>query len=164
MGLVMARQNANTVHIFSADGQGTIERDYASLRYTVTGSDPLGYAGHPPAAALMDGAYHDKDEWFMASRQTGFPDGVFQIAQLFDSERCGDIVLNAEPGWDLMDQAHIASHGGLDRPQIHVPCVIAGPGVKHQRVPIARTVDLYPTYLKYLGIPHYDGEVLNVFL
>jgi hypothetical protein len=164
IGLVMAREDLNTVHVFSADGQGTIERDYASLRYSVTGSDPLGFADHPEAATLMDGAYHDKDEWFMATRQTAYPDGVFQIAQLFDSERCGDIVINAGLGWDLMDQGHIASHGGLDREQIHVPCVIAGPGVKQGSIPIARTVDLYPTYLKYLGIPHYDGEVLNVFL
>ena len=63
-----------------------------------------------------------------------------------------------------MDQGHVASHGGLDHTHIGVPCVIAGPGVRQGTLPIARTVDLYPTYLKYLGIPHYDGEVLNVFI
>lgn len=162
--LAVAKQDVNTFRIFGGDGEGTIERDYASFRYTYTGTDPLGYAETAEVAPLMDGGFHDKDTWFMAGRKTYFPDALFQISQLFDSERCGDIIVVAERGWDLMDQAHRASHGGLDRHHLSVPCVIAGPTVKQGTIPIARTVDLYPTYLKYLGIPHYDGEVLNVFL
>ncbi len=164
IGLVMARQAKNIIHVSSADGEGTIERDYGSFKYTVTGVDPLGYSDDPEAARLIDGEYHDKDEWFTATRRTDYPDGVFEITQLFDSERCGDIVVNAKAGWDFMDQGHVGSHGAMNRGQIHVPCVIAGPGVRHGSIPIARTVDLYPTYLKHLGIPHYDGEVLSVFL
>lgn len=164
VGLVMAQENRNTFRVFSREGQGTIQRDYGSLRYSVTGADPLGYASDSQAAHLMDGVYHDKDEWFRATRKTDYPDGLFQITQLFDSERCGDIVVNAETGWDFMDQGHVGSHGAMNRGQIQVPCVIAGPGVRQGKIPIARTVDLYPTYLKHLGIPHYDGEVLNVFL
>jgi arylsulfatase A-like enzyme len=164
MGFAIAKEGANTYHVFGRQGVGRIERDYSSFRYTFTGSDPLGYAELPETSLLMDGALHEKDAWFMASRKSEFPDSIFQISQLFDSERCGDIVVVAERGWDLMDQGHVASHGGLDRMHISVPCVIAGPGVRHGTIPIARTVDLYPTYLKYLGIPHYDGEVLNVFL
>jgi hypothetical protein len=164
MGLAIARVNENTVNVFSREGHGVIEQDYTCYKYTVTGSDPLGYVDEPEAAALIDGAYHDKDIWFLATRDTNYPDGIFQIAQLFDSERCGDIVVTAEKGWDLMDQGHIASHGGLDRPQLHVPCVIAGPGVAHGIIPIARTVDIYPMYLEYLGIPHHGDRVLNVFM
>jgi hypothetical protein len=161
---VMASEGPGIIHVFSIDGEGRIERDYTSLRYTVTGSDPLGYSEVPEAGLLMDGSYHDKDEWFMATRHTNYPDGLFQIMQLFDSERCGDIVITAREGWDLMAENHIASHGGLDTHQLAVPCVIAGPGVKHGTIPIARTVDIYPTYLKHMGIPRYDGEVLDVFL
>jgi hypothetical protein len=162
--LVMASENRRTVHVFSEEGAGKIERDYTSLRYTVTGTDPLGYTGHHEAGLLVDGSYHDKDEWFMATRNTNYPDGLFQIAQLFDSDRCGDIVITARDGWDLMGENHVASHGGLDANQLAVPCVLAGPGVKQGTIPIARTVDIYPTYLKYMGIPRYDGEVLDVFL
>jgi hypothetical protein len=164
IGLVMAKERENTLVVFSKDGEGKIERDYSSLRYSFTGRDPLGYSEDPESASRIDGLYHDKDEWFMSTRNTSYPDGIFQIAQLFDAQRCGDIVVTAKPGWDLMNQGHKASHGGLERTQMHVPCVIAGPGIKHGTIPIARTVDLYPTYLKYLGIPHYDGEVLNVFM
>jgi predicted AlkP superfamily pyrophosphatase or phosphodiesterase len=164
IGLVMAREKEDTVLIFSGKGEGRIERDYSSLRYSFSRQDPLRYAENPECAALMDGKNHDKDDWFLATRKTEYPDGLFQIAQLFDAPRCGDIVVTAKPGWDLMDQGHKASHGSLERTHLHVPCVIAGPGVKQGTIPIARTVDMYPTYLKFLGIPHYDGEVRNVFL
>jgi hypothetical protein len=63
-----------------------------------------------------------------------------------------------------MDQKHIASHGGMDYHQIVVPCLIAGPGIKQGTIPIARTVDIYPTFLKHMGLPRYDGEVLDVFI
>ena len=162
--LVVASESPSTVHVVSGEGEGKIERDYGSLKYSATGLDPLGYRESPEASLLMDGSYHDKDAWFMATRDTDYPDGIFQLSQLFDSERCGDIVVTARDGWDLMDQKHIGSHGGLDRGQLVVPCVIAGPGVKQGTIPIARTVDIYPTYLKYMGLPRYDGEVLDVFL
>ncbi len=161
---VATKEKEDTLLVFSGDGEGRIEREYSSLRYSFTGRDPFDYARDTESASLIDGRYHDKDEWFMSTRKTKYPDGLFQIVQLFDAQRCGDIVVTAKPGWDLMDQGHKASHGSLERTQLQVPCVIAGPGVKQGTIPIARTVDLYPTYLKFLGIPHYDGEVLNVFL
>lgn len=162
--MVMAREKEDNYVVFSRDGEGRITRDFGSLKYAVAGTDPLGYADNPDSAAMIDGAFHDKDDWFFATRATTYPDGIFQIAQLFDSERCGDVLVTARDGWDLMDQQHVASHGGMDRAQIQVPCVVAGPGVKQGTIPMARTVDLYPTYLKFLGIPYYDGEVLNVFM
>lgn len=161
--LVMAQRGKNVCLVFSRDGEGNIERDHASFRYSFTGTDPLGYALDERSAVLIDGTYHDKDEWFMASRHTPYPDALFQISQLFDSPRCGDLVVTAKNGWDLMDQGHVASHGGLERTQMGVPCVIAGPGIRQGTIPIARTVDIYPAFLQYLGTPRYDGEVLNVF-
>jgi hypothetical protein len=163
IGFVMAREKDDVVLVFSRDGEGRIERDDASLRYSFSGADPFGFAADSLSAALIDGQYHGKDEWFMATRTTNFPDALFQIAQLFDSKRCGDIVVTAAPGWDLMDQGHIASHGSIERTQIQVPCVVAGPGVKQGTIPIARTIDLFPTYLRYLGALNHDGEVPDVF-
>jgi arylsulfatase A-like enzyme len=162
--LVMASEGRNRIHVLSRDAESVIERDYTSLKYTPVQGDPLGYTGDPEAGLLVNGLYHDKDDWFMATRNTRYPDGMFQIAQLFDSERCGDVVVTASDGWDLMDQKHIASHGGMDVHQIVVPCVVAGPGVRQGSIPIARTVDIYPTFLKHMGLPRYDGEVLDVFI
>ncbi len=164
MDFVLAKERNNRLRVFSRDGEGTIERDHSTLRYSFEGRDPFGYAQEVECSALIDGQFHDKDEWFMATRNTLFPDGLFQVTQLFDSQRCGDIVVTAKPGWDLMDQGHKASHGSLERTQLHVPCLIAGPGIKQGTIPVARTVDMYPTYLKFLGIRCDDRQVLNVFV
>ena len=164
LDIVMVRERDDAYLVSSRAGQGLIERDYSRFRYTAEGHDPLGYTGNPRAVSLMDGGFHDKDSWFAATAETNHPDALFQIAQLFDSPRCGDIVVSSELGWDFMDQGHRASHGGLEKAEMVVPCVMAGPGVRQGTIPLARTVDLYPTYLRFLGIPNYDGEVLNVFL
>lgn len=165
IGLLMAREKENVYRVFSKDGEAKIERDYSSFRYTVITSDPLGYADNAASARLIDGAYHDKDTWFSASTGTNYPDAPFQITQLFDSPRCGEIVLSSKPGWDFLSPGthHKASHGSLEKAEVMVPCVIAGPGIKQGTIELARSVDLHPTYLKYLGIPHYDGELLNIF-
>lgn len=162
--LLIVEEKNNSYLVFSRNGEGRIERENASFRYSAIGEDPFGYTGHPESSALIDGGYHDKDEWFLATRNTEFPDGIFQSTQLFDSERCGDIVITAEPGWDLMDQQHIASHGSLERRQLQVPCVMAGPGIKQGTIPIARTVDLHPTYLKHFALTKNEEDVLDVFI
>jgi hypothetical protein len=153
--------------IFTEGGDSRIERDELSggLRYSVVaGPDPLGYSEHPASGGLMDGAFHDKDEWFEHTTGTAYPDGLFQITQLFDADRCGDIVTSSAPGWDFMNEDHHASHGGLEKDEMMVPCVVAGPGIREgETIPRARTVDLYPMYLEYFGVPALDGEVPNVF-
>jgi predicted AlkP superfamily pyrophosphatase or phosphodiesterase len=164
---VIARERENVYRLFSKDGDAKIERDVPrfNLRYTVLNEpDPLGYTKNAASARLMDGTYHDKDTWFGATTGTDYPDALFQVSQLFDSSRCGDIVISSKPGFDLMPEHHKATHGGLEKSEMMVPCVIAGPGIREGIVHKARTVDLYPTYLRFLGIPNYDGEVLNVFL
>ena len=162
--LVMVKRGDDDVAVFSRDGDGRIERDLASFRYTVRGKDPLEYADDPECSGLLDGQYHDKDIWFHATRNCNYPDGLFQILQLFDAERCGDIVVTSEAESDLMNQSHIASHGSMERAEIAVPFVIAGEGVKQGTIPIARTIDVYPTYLSYFGIPGYESEGLDVFI
>jgi hypothetical protein len=162
--MLMVKEKPDDYLVFSQNGEGRIERDNASFRYSVTGVDPFGYTDHPDSAVLIDGRHHDKDEWFTATRNTEFPDGIFQSTQLFDSPRCGDIVITAQPGWDLMDQKHIASHGSFEKTQLQVPCVIAGPGVKQGTIPIARTVDLHPTYLKHFALTQNEEDVLDVFI
>lgn len=161
-------EDQRSYRVLSGASEARIDRDEftRALRYSVLrGPDPLGYAQHPASLALMDGAFHDKEVWFAATAATDYPDGVFQIAQLFDAERCGDIVVSSTPGWDFMDQQHRASHGGLERDELLVPCVVAGPGVRAGgTIPRARTVDIYPMFLEFFGLPDLDGGVPHVFL
>lgn len=167
--LVMAKEKEDVYRIFSKAGEGKIERNSSSLhlKYTViNGSDPLGYTGNADSAGLMNEEFHDKDEWFAKTTGTDYPDALYQVSQLFDTERCGDIVLSSKPGYDLMkiDEPRLAGHGGIEKAEMMVPCVIAGPGIGQGVIEKARTIDLYPTYLEFFGFPYYEGEVLNVFL
>jgi hypothetical protein len=155
------------VRLLTRAGDARIEREEVTrrLKYSVlSGPDPLGYSDRPASRALMDGGYHDKDVWFAATRDTDYPDAVYQVSQVFDAERCGDIVVSSTPGWDFMDQGHRASHGGLERDELMVPLVMAGPGVREGvTIPQARTVDVYPIFLKFFGLPNLDGDLPNVF-
>jgi hypothetical protein len=62
-----------------------------------------------------------------ATFETDYPDAIFQIYQLFQSRRAGDIVISATVGYDLRDfweyPEHVGSHGSLHRQHIHVPMI-----------------------------------------
>jgi len=161
--LVCVKEEPGRYLVFSGNGQATIERQSSTYKYTVEGEDPLGYSAHPHTKGLMDGAFHSANEWLRASCTAQYPDGVVQISQLFDSRRCGDIVLSSMPGWDLMKEGHIASHGGLEKEEMVVPVVLAGPGIAHKRMQYARTVDVFPTYLRFFGLPKIDGQTMDIF-
>jgi hypothetical protein len=156
-----------TYRVFTESGDARIERDQFSrqLKYSVlSGPDPLGYSSIPETRDLMNGEFHDKDRWFTSTRDADYPDAPFQISQLFDADRCGDIVVSSTLGWDFMDQGHKASHGGLERDELMVPCVVAGPGIKEgATVPQGRTVDIFSIFLRFFGIPNLDGGVPDVF-
>jgi hypothetical protein len=155
--------------VFSSSGQSVIERLPGDrYRYSVVdGDDPLGYAGVSSTAALMDGEFHPGDEWLKASFASAHPDAVVQISQLFDSRRCGDVVVLATPGWDLMDEGHIGSHGSLEKEEMMTSAVLAGPGIVRRRLKYARTVDIFPTCLRFFGLNpaplKIDGRMLDIF-
>lgn len=154
--LVMVRLGNDSVRVQSKAGAGVIERAIRNgrklYRYRVTGgTDPLGYASNPPAAALMDGEHHDADAWLVATLATDRPDVVVQLVELNDSPRNGDIALFAADGWDFSREDR-GGHGGLLRHEIVVPWIWAGPDLPAgSRIHCARTVDLMPTMLHLIG-------------
>ncbi|HET6428793.1 MAG TPA: alkaline phosphatase family protein [Phycisphaerae bacterium] len=156
--LVAVRRGPDAVVVRAAAGAGQIDRTVGDggkvYRYRVlSGADPLGYMGHPQAAALMDGQFHDGDEWLMATLGTGKPDCVGQLVEMMDSPRSGDIALFAADGWGLGGKDK-GGHGGLLCHEIVVPWVWAGPGLPAgTQITGARTVDLMPTILHLTGRP-----------
>ncbi|MCK4626948.1 MAG: alkaline phosphatase family protein, partial [Phycisphaerae bacterium] len=160
--LLMVRLDDNRVRVQNDKGAGVIERivrDGKKLyRYRVInrhrvieGTDPLGYASNPKAAALIDGEYHDADTWLAATLDTPKPDCVVQLIELNDSHRSGDIVLFAADGW-AFGGTEKGGHGGLLRHEIIVPWIWAGPGLPAKSsITAARTVDLMPTMLHLIG-------------
>ncbi len=93
-----------------------------------------------------------------------YPDSLVQLAAIAQAPRAGDIILSAAAGWDLRSRweplDHVSGHGALLREQMLVPFVSSRPISSKLR----RTVDVFPTALKRLGIPvprGLDGNALG---
>lgn len=93
----------------------------------------------------------DADQQLINTFETDYPDALLQINQLFDSPRTGDLVISAKRGYDLRARhekpEHCSSHGSLDGEHMKVPLAIN----RKLNRELVRTVDIYPTVLKFLG-------------
>jgi hypothetical protein len=168
--LVVARgAEPGSVDLTSRSGRAVItreEHDGATLyAYRVAeGEDPLGYSGDPAITAEVGHALSE-DRWLQLTAESEYPDLPVQLPQLFDSPRAPDLFLSPREGFGFKDGV-AAGHGSLTRLETVVPLVFAGPGVAPSRRKVARTVDLAPTLLRYLGVPFdpatMDGDDLAI--
>ena len=155
---------AGRVVVYGPAGRSEIARvdgDDAAARYTyrvLEGEDPLGYAADPAVRGLL-GAPRDADDWLDATAAGPYPDLVVQLAEFFDSPRAPDVFLSPAEGYGFVS-GKAAGHGSLSRSETVVPLLFAGPGVPPGHRRAARTVDLAPTLLAYLGVP-YDSEEMD---
>ncbi len=136
-GLIVESQSGVADLAETADGGVTY-----SLR---DGRDPFGWDEMPSEMSSR--------EALEATFDTGHPDAIVQIAQLFRTRRTGDLVISAAAGYDLRERFewphHVSSHGGLIRDHMHIPVASS--------VPLAdgpiRSADVANTVLDYLGVP-----------
>ena len=138
------------------------ERDDGASVYTyrvVEGKDPLGF---PAAVADRPLA---APEWLEATAATSYPDLPVQAVEFFDSPRAPDVLVSPVDGTGFRS-GRLGGHGALSRVETVVPLVFAGPGVRTGRLFAARTLDLTPTLLSYLGVPYdagaMDGRSLGI--
>jgi hypothetical protein len=153
VGVLAARIDPKTIEVVTKKGSAHVRLDGDMIRCEVKGSDPFGYGD---ARAEMSA-----DESLALTRESEYPDALYQIAHLFTSPRTGDIVLSANVGFDLRDEhevpEHRGSHGSLHREHMEVP-VICSARLAADR---CRTVDVFPTTLSLLGHPvpaNIDGK------
>ncbi len=138
-GEVEVRRGSESAHITS-EGE--------RCRYEATEGDPLGVGEY-------EGRWMDRDEWHAATLSTEYPDSVVQIAQVFGSRRCGDVVVTARCGYDLRTlevPEHRASHGSLRREHMLVPVLSTSP------LRVRRTTDLYWHMVERLRAWHQQGR------
>jgi len=113
------------------------------LNYRTFNGDPFDYRYLPEKMNI--------DEALELTYNTNYPDGILQVVQLLESPRSGDLVVSANPGFDLRARhekpEHCSSHGALFKEHMLVPVTISAKVNK----PYARTVDLYPTILSLMG-------------
>jgi len=154
--VVRVRRRGGEVEFRQEGGRGAL------ITYGVVfGGDPLGWAGKVPDEAMGGKPFSGRD-WLKMTVGTDYPDLPEQIVAYFRAPRAGDIAVFAAEGWDF-DEVRKGGHGGLRSIDMHVPILLAGPGVPKGRVDAARTVDLMPTLLKLMGRPipgNLDGQPL----
>jgi hypothetical protein len=169
--LVVTRGSAaGRVLVYARNGRSEIARvegDETPARYAyrvLEGQDPLGYASDPSARVLL-GAPHEASDWLDATAAGPYPDLVVQLPEFFDSPRAPDVYISPADGFGFTS-GKAAGHGSLSRSETVVPFLFAGPGVAPGHRRAARTVDLAPTLLSYLGVPYdpddMDGDDLEI--
>jgi arylsulfatase A-like enzyme len=148
---VFTAENRDTFHVYSNDGHAIVrKRGVNQYAYQlVEGSDPLGYQSVVDAGKMSYGEWLDGEEWIGATCEAEFPDAPVQISQIFESERSGDLILNARANWDLMPEMppHKGSHGGLYTHEMNVPLLVANSARKVSPDRPLRTTDVYDILL-----------------
>jgi len=155
----------NAVRVACAEGEVEFRQPGGRgqpITYRVTrGEDPLAWHANLSAAA-RDGAPLPPQTWFDMTAGSDLPDLPEQMLAYFRSTRAGDIALFAKPDHDFR-RVNNGAHGGVRPVDMHIPILIAGPGVPHQTLDHARSADLMPTILRLDGrpMPHnLDGRPL----
>ena len=120
----------------------------------ISGQDPLGWA-------ISSGASLRSRQWLDRTTGTNWPDLPAQLVAYFRSRRAGDLAVFAGGDWDLGGKLH-AGHGALEPQDMHVPMMLAGPGIPPAVMDHARTVDLVPTLLALLGRPTLYSDGTNI--
>lgn len=132
--------------------------DSLRFSYKFTGTDPLGYG--------VSYENLSSTEALQLTYDSPSPDGIVQLWQIFKSDRTGDLVLNAESGYDLRSRYkimdHRASHGGLIPEHLYIPLASNHPLDERY----IRSVDIFPTVLNLCGhtIDHayrIDGRIVK---
>ncbi len=129
--------------VMSRRGKAELQLNGSLLSYQVLTADPFGYGPLPKILSSSEAQ--------RLTIGTEYPDGLYQLAQLFLSPRTGDIVLSAAPGYDFRKDyekpEHFGTHGGLYRDQMLIP-VICNARLSRQTL---RSADVFPTMLRLMG-------------
>lgn len=122
---ILVRKNDQDVIIMNLDGHATITISDDKMGYTSDSANPLGIDD-------IDTVLTEK-EAFDYCYDTDYPDSLFQIKQLFSSQRAGDVVVSANVGYDLRDfweiPEHLGSHGSLHKDHLYIPLLINKPNL-----------------------------------
>ncbi|PIR16374.1 MAG: hypothetical protein COV46_08565 [Deltaproteobacteria bacterium CG11_big_fil_rev_8_21_14_0_20_49_13] len=157
--VIAMRDRENNIVVWTKRGRAKVKMEGDRISYFVKEQDPFGYPFDAARTTL-----HSSREMLSSTIDSDYPDAPYQLAHIFTSPRCGDLVVSATPGYDLRvkyeNPEHRSSHGSLHKEHMIVPVIS---NIKLPDVPM-RTVDIFPTYLKLMGYEapeNIDGINLN---
>lgn len=151
--LLASKGKDGSVWIISRFGEARAKKEGNGIIYEIFWGNPLDFPDR-------SGIYSDEDI-LIHGMKSHMPDAVVQLLQVFESPRCGDVVICMGDGYDIWRSGeipyHKASHGSLSRDHMLVPFAIN----RRIRGGPLRTVDIFPTIacLMGWGIPEgLDGK------
>lgn len=130
-GIVIQSRRGRAHVLEDADGR---------ITYITKGGDPFGYGPMPrvlDAAQVLD-----------LSFASLYPDGIFEVLQLFRSRRTGDLVLSAASDVSLAEHPVLATSGSLAREHLMTPVFSSVP-INGENL---RSADVFAFILDMLGI------------
>lgn len=151
LAFVAGQSKDEAIIVQNRTGIGKINCEDETFSYQFQGDDPLGYG-----VCYQNLSFRDT---LVQTYESGYPDGLVQLWQIFQGDRTGDLVLSADPGYDLRARyeypEHHATHGALNAEQMFVPLAINLP----IETEFIRTVDLFPTVLSQFGRAVAPGQI-----
>lgn len=130
-GIVVQSRRGRSHILEDADGR---------ITYIMKGADPFGYNSVPQVLSSAESLEMSANELY--------PDGIFEILQLFRSRRTGDLVVSAMPEMALSHEIHTEASGSLARVHMMAPLLSSVP----INAKCMRTADVFLTILDMLGI------------
>lgn len=152
------------VHVLSEFGRGAFSYDSNTKMFTYAydKTDPLQV--FDSGNGVMKHSFSLEESLKMTLDKKN-PDIFFQLHQVFESPRTGDIIVSANPGCDLRDKfespEHFSGHGALHKNHMLIPFLINTP--LNVDGPI-RSLDVLPTILNLMGkppLPDVYGRILG---
>jgi arylsulfatase A-like enzyme len=109
------------------------------------------YEAHPELGLALGDRDVDRYDAEVAAADATFG----ELSKMMEQRRPGAVtILSADHGEEFGDHGGRYHGSSVYEEQVRVPLVIAGPGVKTQRVPeVVQTIDLLPTVLSALAVP-----------
>jgi Type I phosphodiesterase / nucleotide pyrophosphatase len=122
--LVTRSDDPSSLIVESESGVADLSETADGVTYSPReGRDPFGWDVMPSDMSSREALEETMD--------TGHPDALVQIAQLFRTRRTGDLVISAAAGYDLRERfewpRHFSSHGGLIRDHMLIPVASSVP-------------------------------------
>ncbi len=159
IGLVACRGVDGSIHLLTSRGQGKFKVNNGKIDYQFDRYDPLNLCLKTYSLIMTI------EESLDITLNSHFPDVFVQLDQIFSSPRSGDIILSANPGYDLRKRyehpEHKASHGSLCPEHMKTPFLMSTRMIRKPK----RSVDIFPTILELTGKkipPSIDGRSLFI--
>ncbi len=137
---LLITKNESGVHVQNKRGEAVIYQHGERYRYQTIQGDPLGLEG-------FEGVWLNREESLSVTAGTRYPDSLYQFTEIFQSPRCGDLIVTAEEGFDLRVlefPEHHASHGSPLQGHMWVPLVL------NKKVEVRTTDEVYGLIRSYL--------------